>query len=89
VKLQTPCGTAWGHDGGTPSHVSISLISPDGSRQMAMMVTRDANSWTPQIGVDFENAVLTAFCGEAPPPATARSLAGRLVTTLPSLQRLR
>jgi D-alanyl-D-alanine carboxypeptidase len=45
-RLQTHCGSAWGHDGGAPSHVSTALVSPDGARQMAMMVTRDANMWT-------------------------------------------
>jgi len=87
-KLQTPCGTAWGHDGGTPSHVSTSLMSPDGARQMVMMASRDANTWTEQISVEFSNALLTAFCGETS-PAAARSLAAALATALPSLQPLR
>jgi D-alanyl-D-alanine carboxypeptidase len=30
-KLQTPCGLAWGHDGATPSAVTTSLMSPDGT----------------------------------------------------------
>jgi D-alanyl-D-alanine carboxypeptidase len=73
AKLQTPCGPAWGHDGGVPSGVSISLTSPDGARQAVLMVTRDANTWTEQIASDYESALLTAFCGEAT-PAAARSL---------------
>jgi hypothetical protein len=56
---------------------------------MAMMVTRDANTWTEQIAVDYVAAMLTAFCGEPPPLAAARSLASTLTMTLPSLQRLR
>lgn len=83
VKLQTPCGPAWGHDGGVPSAVSISLTSPDGARQAVLMVTRDANTWTEQIGADFESALLTAFCGEATPAATARSLVATMATAQP------
>jgi D-alanyl-D-alanine carboxypeptidase len=83
--LQTPCGPAWGHDGGMPSAVSISLTSPGGARQMVMMVTRDQNAWTDQIKADYASALFTAFCGEAVPAAAARPLA----TTLASLQRLR
>jgi D-alanyl-D-alanine carboxypeptidase len=76
-KLQTPCGPAWGHGGGMPSHASYALTAPDGSRQAVVMVTRGAPSWTPQIGADFASAVFTAFCGQAPAAA-----AGPLVATL-------
>jgi D-alanyl-D-alanine carboxypeptidase len=88
-KLQTPCGPAWGHDGATPSAVSISLTSPDGSRQAVMMLTRDANTWTDQIRADFQAALLTAFCGQELPAAPARPLAATMATDLPALQRLR
>jgi D-alanyl-D-alanine carboxypeptidase len=81
-KLDTPCGTAWGHDGGTPPFVSISLTSPDGLRQAVMMVTRDANTWTPQIGDDWGAAIITAFCGQAVAPAQARPLAAPLASQL-------
>lgn len=69
-QLQTPCGSAWGHDGGAPSHVSAALVALT-ARQMAMMVTRDANTWTEQIAVDYVAATLTAFCREPPPLAAA------------------
>jgi D-alanyl-D-alanine carboxypeptidase len=85
VKVDTPCGTAWGHDGGVPSAYSISLTSPDGSRQAVMLATREVNTWTEQIFTDFDTALLTAFCGEAPPPAAAAQLATTMATTLPSL----
>jgi hypothetical protein len=39
------------------------------------MLTCEANTWTDQIRADFANAVFTAFCGQAPPPAAARPLA--------------
>jgi D-alanyl-D-alanine carboxypeptidase len=87
-KLQMPCGTAWGHSGGMPSHVSWSLMSPDGARQAVLMVTRDSNTWTEQIAIDHANALLVSFCGETS-PVTARALAADLKTALPSLQRVR
>jgi D-alanyl-D-alanine carboxypeptidase len=87
LKVQTPCGPAWGHDGAMPSAVSISLTSPDGSRQAVLMLTRDANTWTDQIATDYANALITAFCGEAPPAAAARPLADAMAGTLASLQR--
>jgi hypothetical protein len=65
--------------------VSFSLTSPHGSRQAVMMVTRSGITWTEQIAADYDEAVVTAFCGQSAPPAAARSLAA---TTLPSLQRL-
>jgi D-alanyl-D-alanine carboxypeptidase len=89
LKLQTPCGPAWGHDGGMPSAVNTSLISPDGSRQVVLMVTRDANTWNEQILADYSAALLTAFCGQAPSTAAARTLADTMARILPSLQRPR
>jgi D-alanyl-D-alanine carboxypeptidase len=77
---QTPCGPAWGHDGGVPSAYSYSLTSPDGTRQAVLMATRDANTWTTQIGTDFATALLTAFCGEVAPSAAARSLAATMTS---------
>lgn len=52
-KLQMPCGTAWGHGGATPSHFTISLTSPDGARQAAVMLNREANTLTEQILTDY------------------------------------
>jgi D-alanyl-D-alanine carboxypeptidase len=83
-KLQTPCGTAWGHDGGTPSAVTTSFTSPDGSRQAVLMVNREGNSWTDRIATDYANALITAFCGEPPSRAAAARLGAAM---LPSLQR--
>ena len=80
-RLQTPCGDAWGHDGGTPGFVNISLTTLDGTRQAVLMVNEDANTWTGQIGTDFGQAVLTAFCGQAPQDESA-SLAARALARL-------
>jgi D-alanyl-D-alanine carboxypeptidase len=88
LKLQTPCGTAWGHDGGMPSAVNISLTSPDGARQAVLMVNRDANSWTEQIGADYSDALLTAFCGQPVAPAAARPVAATMARVMPSLRRM-
>jgi D-alanyl-D-alanine carboxypeptidase len=87
VELQTPCGPAWGHDGATPSGVSISLTSPDGSRQAVMMLTRDVNTWTAQIAADYGDAIITAYCGQALPATTERQLAATLAPTLDALRR--
>ncbi|MFF8258902.1 serine hydrolase domain-containing protein [Streptomyces virginiae] len=35
-SLETPCGPAWGHDGGVWGAGTIALSSPDGSRQFAL-----------------------------------------------------
>jgi D-alanyl-D-alanine carboxypeptidase len=78
LKLQMPCGPAWGHDGAVPSHSSISLISPDGARQAVLMLNRDPNTWTEQIASDYSAALATAFCGEATPAAAARPLVATL-----------
>jgi D-alanyl-D-alanine carboxypeptidase len=83
-ELQTPCGVAWGHNGGTPSSVSVSLSSPDGAHQAVMMLTRDGNSWNAAITTDYSVALLTAFCGSQPPPASTRQVATALAAVLPS-----
>jgi D-alanyl-D-alanine carboxypeptidase len=89
AKVDTPCGTSWGHDGGVPGVYSISLTSPDGSRQAVMLLTRDANTWTDQINTDRVAAILTAFCGQAPAAAAVAQMAATMATALPSLQPAR
>jgi D-alanyl-D-alanine carboxypeptidase len=86
-RMQTPCGPAWGHDGGTPDATSVSLTSPDGARQAVMLLTRSALTWPAQLIDDYVGAMFTAFCGRPAPPAAARSLAATMATR-PSLQRL-
>jgi D-alanyl-D-alanine carboxypeptidase len=82
-KIQTPCGPAWGHGGGTPSHASYSAIAPDGSRQAVVMVTRGgADLWPPQITADFARALVTAFCGQAPATAAAGPLTATMARAL-------
>jgi D-alanyl-D-alanine carboxypeptidase len=86
LKVQTPCGIAWGHEGATPSGISTSLTSPDGSHQATLMLNREGNTWTAKITTDYVNAVITAFCGGPPSLAAARSL---IATMLPTLRRAR
>jgi D-alanyl-D-alanine carboxypeptidase len=78
TKLQMPCGPAWAHDGGTPSHFNIALTSPDGSRQAALMLNRWTVTFTKQIFTDYADAVGTAFCGQAVPAATAQQIAATM-----------
>jgi D-alanyl-D-alanine carboxypeptidase len=69
-EVQTPCGIGWGHDGSFFGYLTFSLTSPDGSRQVVLSLNSDAYL-TQQIGVDYGDAILTGFCGMAPPNATA------------------
>src|SRR5215213_5051247 len=41
VKVQTPCGTAWGNRGGMPGYGTTALSSKDGRRQIVVLATRD------------------------------------------------
>ncbi|BCB77025.1 hypothetical protein Pflav_034350 [Phytohabitans flavus] len=34
--VTTPCGPAWGHDGGVVGQITLSMHSPDGSRQLSL-----------------------------------------------------
>jgi D-alanyl-D-alanine carboxypeptidase len=70
-RVQLPCGTAWGHDGGYPGGFkTFAYTSPDGSRQ-AVMVYNDfkmsipapAGTGTPAFDRDVTKATEIAFCG--------------------------
>ena len=71
-RVQLPCGTAWGHDGGYPGGFkTFAYTSPDGSRQ-AVMVYNDfkmsipppAGTGTPAFQRDVKKATELAFCGQ-------------------------
>jgi len=71
-RVQLPCGTAWGHDGGYPGGFkTFAYTSPDGSRQ-AVMVYNDfkmsiplpAGTGTPAFQHDVKKATEIAFCGQ-------------------------
>ena len=69
-RVQLPCGTAWGHDGGYPGGFkTFAYTSPDGSRQ-AVMVYNDfkmsvpppAGTGTPAFERDVKKATEIALC---------------------------
>ena len=72
-RVQLPCGTAWGHDGGYPGGFkTYAYTSPNGSRQ-AVMVYNDfrkslprssGGTSTPAFVRDVKKATEIAFCGQ-------------------------
>ena len=69
-RVQLPCGTAWGHDGGYPGGFkTFAYTSPDGSRQ-AVMIYNDfkmsipppAGTGAPAFQRDVKKATEIAFC---------------------------
>jgi D-alanyl-D-alanine carboxypeptidase len=83
-RLQTPCGPALGHDGGTPAAYTVSLLSPDGARQFEIVTNQDANSFSGQEAADVNNALITGFCGQ-PPTASAAHAFGLTMRDLRAL----
>lgn len=77
-RLDTPCGTAWGHGGATLGHLSTALFSADGRRATVTdMTTLLDPRATPNAAVDkaaaaVSDADLTAICQMfgKPVPAT-------------------
>jgi len=67
ARWDTPCGTAWGHNGSFPGYYSVSLTSPDGSRQAVIALNTD-RILSDQAYADLDAALSTAFCGQAPAP---------------------
>jgi len=62
MHAQTPCGDAWGHEGDFPGYQSVSLTSPDGTRQAVLFGNRESDSNTEQMQRDLATALFTAFC---------------------------
>jgi D-alanyl-D-alanine carboxypeptidase len=62
-RYRTACGDGLGHDGGTPSHLTMALVSADGSRQAVIVANRDPNTFTDAIWNDWDAAINAAFCG--------------------------
>jgi D-alanyl-D-alanine carboxypeptidase len=63
MHAHTPCGDAWGHEGDFPGYQSVSLTSPDGTRQAVLFGNRESDSNTDQVQRDLATALFTAFCG--------------------------
>jgi D-alanyl-D-alanine carboxypeptidase len=70
-RVQLPCGTAWGHDGGYPGGFkTFAYTSPDGSRQAVlvyndfeMSIPSPTGTGTPAFQRDVKKATEIAFCG--------------------------
>jgi D-alanyl-D-alanine carboxypeptidase len=76
----TPCGRAWGHDGGVIGYRTQSFHSADGRRQVSV-AQNIAYVSLPQADAAHMTFVNTALCGRqaaAAVPAAPRSLAAVL-----------
>ncbi len=67
TRWETGCGTAWGHGGSFPGYYSVSLTSPDGSRQ-AIIALNSNQLLSDQTYADLDTTIETAFCGQTPVP---------------------
>ena len=74
MKLREPCGSVWGHTGGSPGYVANALNSKDGTRQVVVFVNATAASLSaPVNGFQFfhlpkgagnavDRLIQTAYC---------------------------
>jgi D-alanyl-D-alanine carboxypeptidase len=67
ARWNTACGTAWGHAGSFPGYYSVSLTSPDGSRQSVLALNSN-QLLSDRTYTDLDTALEIAFCGQAPVP---------------------
>jgi D-alanyl-D-alanine carboxypeptidase len=58
-SLDTPCGTAWGHEGGIPGYVSIAVTDRAGRRSAVVLMPTESNQ---TIDAAYQAAVTTAEC---------------------------
>jgi D-alanyl-D-alanine carboxypeptidase len=58
-SVETPCGTAWGHEGGIPGYKSFALNNRSGTRSAVVLVPTELDE---AIGAAFADAVATAAC---------------------------
>jgi D-alanyl-D-alanine carboxypeptidase len=70
LRMQLPCGTAWGHDGGTPGYRTFTLNGPH--RQAVVMVNRDEDELTPRQVKALNRALRTAYCTHSKSVIAAR-----------------
>jgi D-alanyl-D-alanine carboxypeptidase len=57
--VKTPCGTAWGHEGGIPGYTSFALNDRGGTRSAVVIVPTEPDK---AIGAAFTAAIGTAVC---------------------------
>ena len=58
-SVETPCGIAWGHEGGIPGYKSFVLNDRRGTRSAVVLVPTELDE---AIGAAFADAVATAAC---------------------------
>jgi D-alanyl-D-alanine carboxypeptidase len=59
AELQTPCGTAWGHEGRVPGFVSAAWLDDTVDRQVVVFV----NATSDDLAETFQSVIDTALCG--------------------------
>ncbi len=62
IKVATPCGVAWGHNGIIPGYSSWALSSRDGKRQAIVLATSRAFPEQPSYEDSINLLATTAFC---------------------------
>ena len=61
-RMKMPCGTAWGHDGGTPGYRTFTLHRADGRRQAVAMVNLSEELLTKRQLAALNRVLTTAYC---------------------------
>ncbi len=59
AEIETPCGTAWGHDGRLPGFVSAAWLDDTVDRQVVVFV----NATSDDLAETFQSVIDTALCG--------------------------
>lgn len=87
-SLPTACGEFWGHDGAVIGHLTYSMHSRDGSRQMSSGVNLSHYQLglpdTHPIDIAWQTFVITAIC----PDAAVSSRSADATPQLPSVTRM-
>ena len=84
TRRETPCGTAWGHIGGTLGHMSFAFTTPDGGRTLVADTNIAFDDAAPPTdaedaaGAALKKVNQTAVCAmrDEPLPVAAASTAG-------------
>jgi D-alanyl-D-alanine carboxypeptidase len=79
LVIDTPCGTLFGHDGGTPGFANTMLNSEDGSRQFGVMINAEnaPAAVSEPLSLAIEQGIREAFSGQpcaAGEPVTPQAL---------------
>jgi D-alanyl-D-alanine carboxypeptidase len=64
-RFPSSCGAAWGHSGSFPGYWTYGWSSPDGKRQVVLMVNIDPTAVTPAARVGFYKTLYNAYCSTA------------------------